>query len=94
MHQEDLLLAVVVLMLAAAISVPFFRWLGLGSVIGFLTAGVVVGPWGLKITTEVETIRQFSEFGMHVPNETVVFNRLVTHAGDVASSSVTRRSTA
>ena len=64
MHQEDLLLAVVVLMLAAAISVPFFRWLGLGSVIGFLTAGVVVGPWGLKITTEVETIRHFSEFGV------------------------------
>ena len=64
MHQEDLLLAVVVLMLAAAISVPFFRWLGLGSVIGFLTAGVVVGPWGLKITTEVETIRYFSEFGV------------------------------
>ena len=51
-------------MLAAAISVPFFRWLGLGSVIGFLTAGVVVGPWGLKITTEVETIRHFSEFGV------------------------------
>ncbi len=64
MHQEDLLLAVVVLMLAAAVSVPFFRWLGLGSVIGFLTAGVVVGPWGLKITTEVETIRHFSEFGV------------------------------
>ena len=64
MHQEDLLLAVVVLMLAAAISVPFFRWLGLGSVLGFLTAGVVVGPWGLKITTEVETIRHFSEFGV------------------------------
>ena len=64
MHQEDLLLAVVVLMLAAAISVPFFRWLGLGSVIGFLTAGVVVGPWGLKIATEVETIRHFSEFGV------------------------------
>ncbi len=64
MHQEDLLLAVVVLMLAAAISVPFFRWLRLGSVIGFLTAGVVVGPWGLKITTEVETIRYFSEFGV------------------------------
>ena len=64
MQQEDLLLAVVVLMLAAAISVPFFRWLGLGSVIGFLTAGVVVGPWGLKITTEVETIRHFSEFGV------------------------------
>ena len=64
MHQEDLLLAVVVLLLAAAISVPFFRWLGLGSVLGFLTAGVVVGPWGLKITTEVETIRHFSEFGV------------------------------
>ena len=64
MHQEDLLLAVVVLMLAATIAVPFFRWLGLGSVLGFLVAGILVGPWGLGIATDVETIRHFSEFGV------------------------------
>ncbi|MFQ5993079.1 MAG: monovalent cation:proton antiporter-2 (CPA2) family protein [Nitrospiraceae bacterium] len=64
MEQKDLLLAVLVLLTAAVIAVPLFKRLGLGSVLGYLVAGAVVGPWGLGITSDVEAIRHFAEFGV------------------------------
>ena len=41
------LLAPVVLLAAAVIAVPIFKRLGLGSVLGYLIAGLVIGPFGL-----------------------------------------------
>ena len=64
MHQADLLFAAVILLAAAVIAVPLFTWLGLGSVLGYLVAGAVVGPWGLGITHKVEVLRHFSELGV------------------------------
>ncbi|MEE8612811.1 MAG: monovalent cation:proton antiporter-2 (CPA2) family protein [Nitrospirales bacterium] len=64
MEHPDILLAFVVLLLIAVIVLPFFKRLGLGSVLGFLTAGAIVGPWGLELVARVETIRHFSEFGV------------------------------
>ncbi|MFQ5572558.1 MAG: monovalent cation:proton antiporter-2 (CPA2) family protein, partial [Rhodothermales bacterium] len=64
MEQKDLLLAVLVLLTAAVILVPLFKRLGLGSVLGYLVAGAVVGPWGLGITSDVAAIRHFAEFGV------------------------------
>ena len=39
---------------AAVICVPLARWLGLGSVLGYLIAGAVIGPWGLGFVQDVE----------------------------------------
>lgn len=61
---HNLLLAVVLLMGAAVICVPLFKKLGLGSVLGYLAAGTAVGPWGFGVTTEVDALRHFSEFGV------------------------------
>jgi glutathione-regulated potassium-efflux system ancillary protein KefC len=49
---------------AAVIAVPVSRALGLGTIIGYLAAGIVIGPWGLRLVTEPETILGFAEFGV------------------------------
>lgn len=49
---------------AAVLFVPLFRRLGLGAVLGYLAAGIVIGPWGLKLITDVADILHFSEFGV------------------------------
>jgi len=49
---------------AAAVAVPLFRRIGLGSIIGYLVAGVVIGPWGLQLVSEPEAIRGVAEFGV------------------------------
>ena len=49
---------------AGVIAVPLFKRLGLGSVLGYLVAGVVIGPWGLGLISAPETLLQFAEFGV------------------------------
>lgn len=49
---------------AAVIAVPVSRALGLGSIIGYLAAGIVIGPWGLGLVNNVEDILHFAEFGV------------------------------
>jgi len=49
---------------AAVVAVPLAKRLGLGSVIGYLGAGLVIGPWGLRLISDVEAILHFSEFGV------------------------------
>ncbi len=58
------LLAVAVLLIVAVALVPLFKALGLGTVLGYLAAGVVVGPFGLRLISDTETIRGISEFGI------------------------------
>jgi len=55
---------ILVLLAATVIAVPVFRRLGLGSVLGYLAAGAIVGPWGLAFIDEVEEIRHIAEFGV------------------------------
>ena len=43
---------------------PIAKRLGLGAVLGYLLAGVVIGPWGLRIITDVNDILHFAEFGV------------------------------
>ena len=62
--EENFLLGVVILLGAAVVSIVLFRRIGLGSVLGYLAAGVIVGPWGLGITERVDDIRHVSEFGV------------------------------
>ena len=45
------LIAPVVLLAAAVIAVPIFKRIGLGSVLGYLIAGLIIGPFGLHFST-------------------------------------------
>jgi len=62
--ESDFLLNVVILLLAAIVSVPLSRRLGLGSVLGYLLAGVAIGPFALKLITDQQRILHFAEFGV------------------------------
>ena len=49
---------------AAVIAVPIARALGLGAIIGYLAAGIAIGPWGLSLVSNVQDILHFAEFGV------------------------------
>jgi len=49
---------------AAVLVVPLSKALGLGSIIGYLAAGIAIGPWGLGLVTNVDDILHFAEFGV------------------------------
>ena len=49
---------------AAVIAVPVSKALGLGSIIGYLAAGMAIGPWGLGLVINVQDILHFAEFGV------------------------------
>lgn len=55
---------VIVLMGAAVVAVPLFRRLGLGSVLGYFTAGMIVGPSILGLFSDPAAILHFSELGV------------------------------
>jgi len=64
MTEIDYLADILILLAAAVITVPVFRRLGLGSVLGYLAAGFAVGPWGLGFIDRIEEIRHIAEFGV------------------------------
>ncbi|MGE8317423.1 MAG: glutathione-regulated potassium-efflux system protein KefC [Comamonas sp.] len=49
---------------AAVVAVPISRALGLGAIIGYLAAGMIIGPSGLGLVSNVQDILHFSEFGV------------------------------
>jgi glutathione-regulated potassium-efflux system ancillary protein KefC len=49
---------------AAVVAVPLARLLGLSAVIGYLVAGIAIGPWGLRWVTDAAAILHFAEFGV------------------------------
>lgn len=55
---------IAILLLAAVIAVPIAQRLGLGAVLGFLFAGVVIGPWGLALGPDVDDVWHTAEFGV------------------------------
>ncbi len=63
-HAPEWLNYSLVYLSAAVIAVPLFRALGLGSIMGYLAAGMVIGPWGLKLVSNVNDILHFAEFGV------------------------------
>jgi len=65
MHQQDFFHQALVYLAAAVISVPIAKRLGLGSVLGYLLAGIIIGPFVLKlIGAEGEDVMHFAEFGV------------------------------
>ncbi len=53
-----------VFLLTAVLLVPLFQRLKLGAVLGYLGAGMLIGPWGLGMIGEVESTLEFAEFGV------------------------------
>lgn len=49
---------------AAVLFVPLFHRLGFGSVLGYLVAGLVVGPYGFKLIKDLDSVSHVSELGV------------------------------
>ncbi len=58
------LIAPVVLLAAAVIAVPIFKRIGLGSVLGYLIAGLVIGPFGFAFFHDSASILHIAELGI------------------------------
>ncbi|WP_428150528.1 monovalent cation:proton antiporter-2 (CPA2) family protein [Brevundimonas sp.] len=54
----------VALLAAAVVAVPLFRKFGLGSVLGYLAAGVIIGPFALRLIEDPEAILHVAELGV------------------------------
>lgn len=65
MSNENFFFQAFVYLAAAVITVPISKRLGLGSVLGYLIAGVIIGPFGLRLVgQEGEDVMRFAEFGV------------------------------
>src|SRR5882762_3690806 len=63
-HGNAFLLQAAVYFAAAVIAVMLSHRLGLGSVAGYLLAGIAIGPWGFKLVDQIEDVRAFAELGV------------------------------
>ncbi|CUH63796.1 K(+)/H(+) antiporter [Thalassovita gelatinovora] len=61
---HEFLFAATIYLLAAVIAVPLAARLGLGSVLGYLTAGIVIGPVFGLVGAETQDLQHFAEFGV------------------------------
>ncbi|MBT3341734.1 MAG: potassium transporter [Gemmatimonadetes bacterium] len=64
MHGDSFLFQAFIYLAAAVLSVPIAKRLGLGSVLGYLGAGVIIGPFALGLINDVEAVMHFAEFGV------------------------------
>ncbi len=64
MESNGFLEQALVYLAAGVIAVPVFKRLGLGSVLGYLVAGVAIGPWGMRLVSDPRTVLQIAEFGV------------------------------
>jgi monovalent cation:proton antiporter-2 (CPA2) family protein len=53
-----------VLLTAAVLAVSLFRLLSLSSILGYVAAGLVIGPWGLRLIHDIDNISKIAEFGV------------------------------
>jgi glutathione-regulated potassium-efflux system protein KefB len=66
MHLDTFIYSALILLLVTSVAVTLFKHLGLGSVLGLLVAGIVVGPYspGPYLTQHVDDVRHFTELGV------------------------------
>ena len=64
MENHAFLQQALVYLLAGVIAVPIFARLKLGAVLGYLVAGMAIGPWGLRLIADPQTALGFAEFGV------------------------------
>lgn len=62
--ENHYLVDILILLLAAIVTVPLFHRLGFGSVLGYIVAGAIVGPWGLGFINQTDEIQHIAEFGV------------------------------
>ena len=60
----NLLSEAAIFLAAAVVTVPLFRRFKLGAVLGYLAAGVIIGPFGLKFVSAVDNVMHFAELGV------------------------------
>ncbi|HEX3951629.1 MAG TPA: monovalent cation:proton antiporter-2 (CPA2) family protein [Steroidobacteraceae bacterium] len=60
----SLLAQIAIFLAAAVIAIPIFRRFKLGSVLGYLTAGVIIGPASLGLVSSVEATKDIAQFGI------------------------------
>src|SRR3972149_10960645 len=65
-HGSVFLIPSVVFLASAVLAVVISHRLGLGSVAGYLLAGIAIGPFGLKLIDKVQDVRTFAELGVVV----------------------------
>src|SRR6185436_3805316 len=63
-EHSNFLLQAAVYFAAAVVAVMLSHRLGLGSVAGYLLAGIAIGPWGFKLVGQIEDVRAFAELGV------------------------------
>ncbi|NBW50648.1 MAG: glutathione-regulated potassium-efflux system protein KefC [Betaproteobacteria bacterium] len=63
-HAPAWLINSLIYLSAAVIAVPLSKAVGLGAIIGYLAAGIAIGPWGAGLVNNVEDILHFAEFGV------------------------------
>jgi monovalent cation:proton antiporter-2 (CPA2) family protein len=59
-----LLAQIGVLLAATVIAIPLFRRFRLSSVLGYLAAGIAIGPWGLRLIRDTHGMQEIAEFGV------------------------------
>lgn len=64
MENHDNILQIVIFLFAAVGSVAIFRMLRLSPVLGYLLAGLLIGPYGFKLVEQGHTTHSFAEFGV------------------------------
>jgi len=64
MEPNGFLQQAIIYLAAGVIAVPLFKRLGLGAVLGYLVAGMAIGPWGLRLISDPDTVLEFAEFGV------------------------------
>lgn len=87
----EFLIETVIFLAAAVVMVPIARRLGLGAVIGYLAAGILIGPWVFGLIEDVDHILHISELGIVLllfviglelrPNRLRVLRRLIFVGG-------------
>ena len=60
----SLLAQIAIFLAAAVIAVPIFRYFKLGSVLGYLAAGIIIGPAGLGLISKIDATQQIADFGI------------------------------
>jgi len=96
MDAHHFLINSIIYLSAAVIGVSIFKRLGLGAVLGYLVGGIIIGPSGLKLIENVETVLHFSEFGVVLllfviglelqPSRLKVFRKQILQSGTLQMS--------
>src|SRR5690349_18762710 len=64
MEEKSLLVTAIILLSTAVLCVPIFKKLGIGSIIGYVVGGILIGPHGIRLVTGGTEIMHFAEFGV------------------------------